>query len=271
MNVARAILQRLITVAIYFLAAASGAVALLYPFFRPVLPTSASAETSTLRSAEAPLLTAMLLTLCLGVLLVELQGQMISTKIIAALGVLVALAASLRVIEVAIPGPGGFSPVFAVIILAGYVFRSRFGFLLGALTMLLSALLTGGVGPWLPFQMFAAGWVGLTSGWLPHLERPQRALAMLVVFGFGWGFLYGAIMNLYSWPFIAGDAATSWQPGSGLEGFLARYGAYYLATSLIWDVGGAFGNVLLLLIFGVPGLRALTRFRDRFQFQVRPL
>jgi energy-coupling factor transport system substrate-specific component len=93
---------------------------------------------------------------------------------------------------------------------------------------------------------------------------------MLAIFGFGWGFLYGAIMNLYTWPFIAGDPAMSWQPGSGLEGFLARYGAFYLATSLIWDVGGAVGNVLLLLILGVPGLCALVRFRDRFDFRVRP-
>jgi energy-coupling factor transport system substrate-specific component len=191
---------------------------------------------------------------------------MISAKMVAALGVLVALTASLRVIEVAIPGPGGFTPIFAVIVLAGYVFGSRFGFLLGALTLLVSALLTGGVGPWLPFQMFTAGWVGLTSGWLPHPQRPQLALLMLVIFGGFWGFLYGAIINLYAWPFIVGDPAISWQAGVGL----ARYGAYYLATSLIWDIGGAVGNILLLLILGVPGLHALTRFRDRFQFQVQP-
>jgi energy-coupling factor transport system substrate-specific component len=261
--------QRTISAAIFLLAALTGVVALLYPFFRPVLPAVESAGASATRSTEAPLLTALLLVLCLSILLIELQGQMISAKIVAALGVMVALTASLRVIEVAIPGPGGFTPIFAVIVLAGYVFGARFGFLLGALTLLVSALLTGGVGPWLPFQMFAAGWIGLTSGWLPHPRRPQVTLAMLIVFGAVWGFLYGLIINLYSWPFIAGDAAMSWQPGIGLEGFLARYGVYYLTTSLIWDIGGAAGNVLLLLILGVPGLHALTRFRDRFQFQVQ--
>lgn len=263
-------MKRIYSAAFFSVTAAIGLVAFVYPFLLPVLPASVAGDTGV-RDLEAPLLTALLLVLCLSVLLVELQGQMISAKIVAALGVMVALTASLRVIEVAIPGPGGFTPIFAVIVLAGYVFGARFGFLLGALTLLVSALLTGGVGPWLPFQMFAAGWVGLTSGWLPHPQRPPVTLAMLIVFGGMWGFLYGAIMNLYSWPYIVGDPAMSWQAGVGLAGFLARYGAYYLATSLIWDIGGALGNILLLLILGVPGLHALTRFRDRFQFRVQPL
>jgi energy-coupling factor transport system substrate-specific component len=264
------LIQRLISMTIFTLAAAMGLVAFAYPFLLPLLPTANIGDSST-RSLEAPLLTALLLVLCLLVLLVEMQGQAISAKMVAALGILVAFTASLRVIEVAIPGPGGFTPIFALIILGGYVFGSRFGFLLGALTMLVSALLTGGVGPWLPFQMFTAGWVGLTSGWLPHSQRLPLVLFMLVVFGFFWGFLYGVIMNLATWPYIVGDPALSWQPGAGVGGFLQRYGAYYLATSLIWDVGGATGNVLLLLLLGVPGLRALTRFRDRFHFQARPL
>lgn len=261
-------IKRVYSAALFTLTAATGIIAFVYPFLLPVLP--ANAGDGGTRGLEAPLLTALLLVLCLSVLLVELQGQAISAKMVAALGLLVALTASLRVIEVAIPGPGGFSPIFAVIVLAGYVFGARFGFLLGALTLLVSALLTGGVGPWLPFQMFTAGWVGLTSGWLPHFQRPRLTLLMLVLFGGLWGILYGVIINLYSWPFIAGDPAMSWQAGAGLAGFISRYGAYYLATSFIWDIGGAIGNILLLLLLGIPGLRALTRFRDRFQFQVQP-
>ena len=76
--------------------------------------------------------------------------------------------------------------------------RDSFGFLLGAMTLLVSGLITAGVGPWLPYQMFTAGWVGLSAGWLPHLKQTRLEVAMLVLFGALWGFLFGAIMNLYT-------------------------------------------------------------------------
>jgi len=47
-----------------------------------------------------------------------------------------------------------------VLILSARVFGPSFGFLLGALSMFLSALITGGFGPWLAYQSFAAGWIG---------------------------------------------------------------------------------------------------------------
>jgi energy-coupling factor transport system substrate-specific component len=202
------------------------------------------------------------------VLLVEVQGQGVSAKIVASLGILIAITSVLRFIEVAIPGPGGFSPIFAPIILAGYVFGARFGFLMGALTMLVSSLITGGIGPWLPYQMFTAGWVGLTSGWLPHPARPQGEVALLLVWGFGWGLLYGLIINLYFWPLVMGTTATSWQPGIGFRETAGRYLAFYVATSLVWDVGRGIGNVLLLLVLGAPAIRALARFRSRLHYAV---
>ena len=63
---------------------------------------------------------------------------------------LVAVNATLRFLEVALPGPGGFSPIFPLIVLAGYVFGGRFGFLMGALTLLVSAIVTGASGPGCP-------------------------------------------------------------------------------------------------------------------------
>lgn len=254
-------MNRLLTALIYGLSGVIGVVAFAYPFLLPIRPSP------TIQASQAPLLTAVLLTLCLVVLLVEVQGERISAKIVATLGVLVAITAVLRFIEVAIPGPGGFTPIFAPIILAGYVFGARFGFLMGTLTLLSSALITGGVGVWLPYQMFAAGWVGLTAGWLPHPRQPQLEFGLLLLFGFGWGMAYGALMNLYSWPYLAGDAAISWQSGRGFTDGLQRYAAFYLLTSLIWDLGAAVGNVLLLLLLGRPALRALTRFRDKFSFE----
>jgi energy-coupling factor transport system substrate-specific component len=253
-------MNRIATAAIYLLAISIGIVTFLAPFLLP--------QPEVALENLSPLTTMTLLILSLVVLLVEVQGQAVSAKIVAALGILVAITSVLRFIEVAIPGPGGFSPIFVPIILAGYVFGARFGFLLGTMTLLVSALITGGVGPWLPYQMFTAGWVGLSSGWLPHPSRPQGELLLLLGWSFAWGILFGFIINLYSWPFVLGAAATSWQPGIGLGETVSRYGAFYLATSLLWDLGRAVGNVALIIILGIPAIRALSRFRDRFHFEI---
>lgn len=261
-------MTRLLTVTLYVLAAAIGVIALLYPFFRASLPQG-SVDESLLRANETPLLATLLVSLCLAVLLVELQGQTAGAKTVAALGIMVAATATLRFLEVGIPGPAGFSPIFAPIILGGYVFGPRFGFLLGAMALLVSGIITAGIGPWLPYQMFTAGWVGLTAGWLPHLRRPRAELALLVAFGCLWGFVYGAIMNLYTWPYLVGDPQTTWAQGVGVAATLRRYAAFYIATSLVWDAAAAAGNVILLAALGLPTVRALARFRDRLHFEVQ--
>src|SRR5665647_3413703 len=153
--------SRLFSVAIYLAATISGMLVLLYPFFLP----AASQQTGfgSYRAGEVPIMMTILLGLCLLVLLFEAQGPIVNTKLVALLGILVAINSALRFIETAIPGPGGFTPIFFLIILVGYVFGGRVGFLMGALTLLVSALVTGGVGPWLPAQMFTAGWVGMST------------------------------------------------------------------------------------------------------------
>ena len=257
------IMNRITSFAIYLLTITVGIATFLAPFILP--------QPEAIQSNLAPLLTMFLLGLALLVLLVEVQGQVVSAKIIAALGILVAISSVLRFIEVAIPGPGGFSPIFVPIILAGYVFGARFGFLMGTLTILVSGLITGGIGPWLPYQMFTAGWIGLTSGWLPHPAKQQRELGLLLVWGFVWGVLYGVIINLYLWPLALGAAATSWRAGMSLGEAMTRYGAFYIATSLLWDMGRAVGNVGLLVILGIPAVQALSRFRDRFEYRYVPV
>ncbi|MBN1888107.1 MAG: ECF transporter S component [Thermoflexales bacterium] len=263
-------MHRVLGHAIYALSALLGVAAFAYPFF-----TSAGAATpgGLGHGQDALLVTTALVGLSLVALLVELQGQSINAKTVAMLGVLVAIASALRFIEVAIPLPGGFSPIFAPIILAGYVFGGRFGFLMGAFTLLASALITGGVGPWLPYQMFTAGWVGMTAGWLARMmHRPAHVsrwhVLSLCGFGFAWGLLYGLIINLYFWPFAAGPGGQSWAPDIGLGALLARYGAFYVATSLVWDIARAAGNAALIWLLGEPVIKALARFQRRFHFEV---
>ncbi len=255
---------------IYLICSLVGVVSLLYPFVLPQF--NATGQPGQQRSADMPLMLTLLLGLALLVLVYEVQGQAMSTKIIALLGVLVAINAALRFFDVAIPIPGGFSPIFFLIILTGYVYGARFGFLMGVMTLVVSAILTGGVGPWLPSQMFTAGWVGMSAALLRpsmrNLSLEGRSGEVWILAGFSavWGILFGIIMNLWTWPFIAGPADQYWSQGIGMLETFQRYATYYLATSLVWDIARAAGNFLLIFGFGVPALRALRRFQRRFTF-----
>jgi energy-coupling factor transport system substrate-specific component len=193
---------------------------------------------------------------------------------IAFLGVLIAINAAIRFLENAIPGPAGFSPTFFLIILIGYTFGGRMGFLMGAMTMFVSALITGGVGPWLPGQMITAGWVGQSSVLVKWIVRSFNwsdkpgEVVLLSVFGAVWGLLYGAIMNLWFWPFLGAASGQSWLQNAGFLENVGRYSTYYLATSLVWDIARSVGNVLTLAFLTRPVIKVFHRFKIRFSFQV---
>ncbi|NBS86332.1 MAG: ECF transporter S component, partial [Micrococcales bacterium] len=99
-----------------------------------------------------------LMPLVLILVLIEFATGDISSKQLALLGVLIALNAVIRLLGA---GTAGIETAFFLIILGAFVFGSGFGFILGASSILVSALLTGGIGPWLPFQMMGAALVGL--------------------------------------------------------------------------------------------------------------
>lgn len=261
-------MRRAQTVEIIVLALASliGLIAFLYPFFLTSLPQAASRTNA--HAEDAPLITLLLVGLCLVAMLAPLNAGRANSKIVAILGVLSAVNAVLR----AIPGPAGFSAMFVLPILCGYAYGATFGFLLGALSLLVSAFIGGGVGPWLPYQMLAVGWVGMSSAWLPHLEgRPRLEALLLGVWGAMWGFAFGALMNIWFWPYVfqPQQAELYWRPGLALLETLRRYAVFYAVTSFGWDLGRAAGNALLLWTFGRPILRLLRRFQKRFYFTHR--
>lgn len=254
-------MQRLLNAAILAVASLLGLGSFLYPFFVPQQGQAAHAQ-------DAPLVFVLLVVLCLAAVLSSLSTRLMNAKLIAVLGVLTAANAVLR----GVPGPAGFTLVFLLPILCGYIYGSTFGFLLGALSLAVSAFIGFGVGPWLPYQMLSAGWVGLLSGWLPRLERHPRAeTVMLAAWGLLLGLAFGLLMNVYFWPymFVAGQSEMYWQPGLGLAEAVRRYAIFYTFTSLWWDVARAIGNLILLLLLAAPVVRLLRRFQQRFFFEVR--
>jgi len=246
---------------------ALGFLSLLAPFIFP------QAREASTQNASFPLMVSLIIIGCLFIILFESQSSTRDNKFVPLLGVLISINAGLRFLENAFPGPAGFSPTFFLIILVGYFFGSRIGFLMGSMTMLVSGLLTGGVGPWLPGQMITAGWVGQSAGLLKPLmislkwQNTKGELAILAAFGAVWGMLFGVIMNLWFWPFLGGGAGQTWLQSASLTENAQRYLTYYVATSLGWDITRAIGNVLVIITLTKPVMKILNRFKLRFSFK----
>lgn len=217
----------------------------------------AQASAGAAHATDAPWIFVAVLPLLLIVVLAELAEGGIDSKAIALLGVLAACGAALRTIGGDVTGA---SPVFFLLMPAARVLGRGFGFVLGALTLFGSALLTGGVGPWLPFQMLAAGWVGLFAGCLPRAGGRLEIL-LLAVYGALSGLLYGAITDLWFWPFTTTGLSPeiSYVPGADWLTQAHHFFAFYLATSLGWDIPRALTNAALVLIAGRPVISALRR------------
>jgi energy-coupling factor transport system substrate-specific component len=240
----------------------------LVAFGWPLLAGPGKADVEQLSHAgDAPWIFVALLPLLLAVVVAELSEGALDAKAVALLGVLAACGAVMR-----LPSGGltGFEPLFFLLLPAGRVFGRGFGFVLGALTMFASALLTGGVGPWLPFQMFGAAWVGFLAGCLPP-ARGRAEVVLLAAYGVVAGLAYGLLLNMWFWPFaISPGTDLSFVAGAPVLDNLRRFWAFHLATSLGWDVPRAFTNCVLVLAVGRPVLAALRRAARRAAFGVVP-
>ena len=238
-----------------------GAVAFFWPFVLPALPAGAGDN----HSGDGPWLLLGIGAILAALLFLELGRGGLGPKTVALLGVLGAAMVALR-----LPGfVAGFSAMFIVVLVAGNAFGPAFGFLLGAVGTFASGLFVGGLGPWLPFEMVAVGWVGAGAGLLPHGDSWRTRLLVLAVYGVVSGYLYGAVMNLWSWPFVTDGTAIAWDPGAGAATNLRHYAAYYAITSFAWDTFRAAGNALLVLALGRPLLAALDRAARRMHLELR--
>ncbi|MEU4565296.1 ECF transporter S component [Micromonospora sp. NPDC023956] len=247
------------TAVVLVLASAAALATFAWPFVVP-----AQAE-STARTGEAPLVLVVMLPVLVALVLAELSSGGIDSKALAMLGVLAAVNAALRPLGA---GTAGIETVFFLLVLAGRVFGPGFGFLLGAISLFASALLTAGVGPWLPFQMLAAAWVGLGAGLLPRRPRRRAEIALLAGYGAVAAYGYGLLMNLWFWPFSTGaDTQLSYVAGAPVLENLHRFAVFTAVTSTFgWDTGRAITTAVAIVLAGPAVLTALRRASRRAAF-----
>ncbi len=242
------------------LASLAGLIMFVWPLL--VVPDTGSGQ------VDPPFVFLALLPVLVVVVLVELSEGGMDSKTLAMLGVLTAVNAALRALGA---GVAGVELVFFLLILAGRVFGPGFGFVLGSTSLFASALLTSGVGPWLPYQMLCAAWVGLGAGSLPRQVagrtiRGRAEIALLAAYGVVCAYLYGLLMNLSTWPYVLGvavpghEGSLSFIAGAPLLENLHRFGIYTLLTSTGgWDTGRAITNALAIVVLGPALLSTLRR------------
>jgi energy-coupling factor transport system substrate-specific component len=248
------------SVVVLGVASLGGLMMLVWPLLLRVQPET---------RVDPPFLFLALLPVVIAVMLAELSQGGLDTRVLAVLGVLSAVIAILRGLSA---GTGGIELVFFLLILAGRVFGPGFGFVLGVTSLFASALMTAGVGPWLPFQMLVSAWVGMGAGLLPrrvlgHPVSGRAEIAMLAAYGILAAYLYGLLMNLSGWPFLLGisipgheQTALSFDPSAPLWENLQRFGAYTLITSTgSFDTGRAITNAIAIVVVGPAVLTTLRR------------
>ncbi len=214
-----------------------------------------------------PLIFGLLLLLVLAVVFAEVADGGIDSKALAMLGVLSAVTAALRPLGA---GTAGIELVFFLIVLAGRVFGPGFGFALGCTSLFASALITGGVGPWMPYQMFGCAFVGLLAGLLPRC-RGFKEIVMLAIYGAFAGFFFGFLLNLSFWPFsLDPNSSIAYQPTASFIEQWHRFIVFDATTSLGWDTGRAVTNFVCILLAGPAVLATLRRAARRANFDPAP-
>ena len=181
---------------------------------------------------------------------------------LAILAVLIALNSVVRLMGA---GIAGMETAFAILIIAGSVFGFGFGFALGTLSILVSSVISGGIGPWLPFQMLLAALVGGVSGWLPKPDRLPWRLGILSLYGIFASYLYGLSITALTLPLFVGlDSPLAFDASRPLTENLARLVIFDFTTGgFIWNTGRAVTTVSLIWLTGKTLIAALERTTTR--------
>ena len=145
-----------------------------------------------------------------------------------------------------------FKPVLALVIISGVAFGGETGFLVGAVTMMVSNVLFS-QGPWMPWQMFSMGIIGFLAGVLFRKGLLRRSRGSLATFGaFAAVIIYGGIMNPAA-ALMYNSQTINWE----------MLKAYYV-SGLPMDLIHAAATVIFILIAAEPMLEKLDRIKVKY-------
>ena len=145
-----------------------------------------------------------------------------------------------------------FKPVLALVIISGVALGGETGFLVGAVTMMVSNVLFS-QGTWMPWQMFSMGIIGFLAGVLFRKGLLRRSRGSLATFGaFSAVIIYGGIMN---------PAAALMYNSQTLNWEMLK--AYYV-SGLPMDLIHAAATVIFILIAAEPMLEKLDRIKVKY-------
>ena len=193
------------------------------------------------------LISLILVALTIGAFFFEFEGSDIGSKEIAIVGILSTVSAVIRIPFAALPS---VQPCTYLIICAGYVFGPLPGFMVGAMTALVSNLFLG-QGPWTIYQMFAWGMAGVSAAYLKRLITGRKGL---MAFGILWGYLFGVIVNIWFWTAF-------------IYPLTPRTFLISQLNSLWFDTAHAVANAIFLGLLGKKTIAILERFHKKFQWQ----
>ena len=160
--------------------------------------------------------------------------------------VMAALAAAGRIIFAFLPS---VQPMTAIVIMTGCLFGRRSGFMVGALSGLVSALFLG-MGAWTPWQMYSWAIIGWVSGVLSAAGAFKRPGAVYA-YGFVAGLMYGLIMNI--WSMIA-----FYHPESFVQMLIIW------APAIPYDATHGISTLVFLVLLWAPWHRKLQRLKTMY-------
>ncbi|MGI9861286.1 ECF transporter S component [Moorella naiadis] len=143
-------------------------------------------------------------------------------------------------------------PTMFLVEITGFVYGARLGFFVGAMTPLISNFFMG-QGSWTPWQMLCWGLVGVSGGAVKTLF-PRTGSRTLTAICLLWGYLYGAIMDVWQWTVFIRPLT--------LQSYFFTWAAGFSFDSL-----RAIGNLFFCAALGRQTVKILQYFRRKMDVQ----